>query len=77
MILCSPFSVGPILHIEHIKESLDVHHNSHHPMQFSASSPAKKPHTLECVTTQRKLSIQLPSHKLYLCLWESGVYCPQ
>ena len=24
-----------------------------------------------------KFSIPLPSHKLYLCLWESGVYSPQ
>ena len=26
--------------------------------------------------SDRKFSILLPSHKLYLCLWESGVYNP-
>ena len=24
-----------------------------------------------------KILIPMPSHKLYLCLWESGVYSPQ
>ena len=72
-----PFSEGLISHIACTQKLLGVHHGFHHPMQDLHPFRQRRRILPESDTTRRRFSIPLPSHKLYPCLWESGVYSPQ